>query len=145
MSNESKKKEYQREYQRVRRQSLEYREYQRIHQKEYYQKHKEKVKERHQTLEYKEQQKRYSQSSERREREKELNKLQRIKTLMLLGSRCVVCGNYDQRVLEIDHILPLAGEKRITSAQLYSSIIAGNTDNLQLLCANCHRIKTYDS
>ena len=66
-----------------------------------------------------------------------------------LGDACVSCGITDQRVLEIDHIDP---KKKIRPPDLqYSTqrrVILWETEidsgNLQILCANCHRIKTHE-
>jgi 5-methylcytosine-specific restriction endonuclease McrA len=72
----------------------------------------------------------------------------RIEVIKILGGKCAVCGIKDYRVLEIDHIIPLnLGRRRKgldrSSDYTYRHIIeTGNTDNLQLLCANCHTIKT---
>jgi 5-methylcytosine-specific restriction endonuclease McrA len=49
---------------------------------------------------------------------------------ILLGGRCVVCGDSELSRLDIDHILPLAD---------------GGTyepSSLQLLCKECHKDKT---
>lgn len=54
-------------------------------------------------------------------------------------SKCADCGlrNEDTRFFDIDHIIPIyqSGDKR----KQYDYT---NTDNLQILCPNCHRIKT---
>lgn len=65
----------------------------------------------------------------------------------LLGGKCVSCGNTDRRVLEIDHI---DNTKKLRPAHgMYSTPIrlklwSQETGNLQILCANCHRIKTWN-
>lgn len=49
---------------------------------------------------------------------------------MLLGGRCVACGQTELSLLEVDHIIPLSN---------------GGThhpSNLQLLCSFCHAEKT---
>ncbi|HZU04228.1 MAG TPA: HNH endonuclease signature motif containing protein [Ktedonobacteraceae bacterium] len=62
-----------------------------------------------------------------------------------LGGACVLCGYTDIRALEIDHITPIRNSKnRIDNPSLFMSIVRGNTENLQVLCANCHAIKTYE-
>jgi predicted HNH restriction endonuclease len=151
-------KEYMREY----RQRPEVIERLREQQKLYNQKteHREKQKVRKQKLEYIQEQKRYrqkdeikamyklkqrayQQTAEYKEKANQKNKTLRIQALTVLGAKCSVCGNDDHRVLQIDHLLPLAGDKRIQLTTLCRSIIAGNTNNLQLLCANCHAIKTW--
>ncbi|MBA3678912.1 HNH endonuclease [Candidatus Saccharibacteria bacterium] len=65
--------------------------------------------------------------------------------LKLLGGACVDCGNNDLRVQQIDHTQPiLLSSKRRTLTQMFPSILRGDEpiNNLQLLCANCHMIKT---
>lgn len=75
----------------------------------------------------------------------------KIGALIVLGGQCVKCGyvgNID--ALQIDHIKPIGGEaKRRKGASssynqtaFYRSIIDGLRENLQVLCANCHAIKT---
>jgi hypothetical protein len=61
---------------------------------------------------------------------------------MLLGGKCVRCQCADERCLEIDHIVPVR-EKRIKNRiAFHRSILRGNVENLQVLCACCHAIKT---
>ena len=66
-----------------------------------------------------------------------------------LGGACSVCGNSDMRVLDIDHIdgtgykvNRLSGNIR---QQWFRDILDGSATNAQLLCANCHRIKSYEA
>lgn len=55
------------------------------------------------------------------------------------GNLCAKCGVYnpDHRFFDIDHIIPVfvSGKKRVQYN--YS-----NPDELQILCPNCHRLKT---
>ncbi len=67
----------------------------------------------------------------------------RLGALNALGGQCVQCQCKDTRCLQIDHIVPLQGKARSAYTTLYRSIIDGSTENLQVLCANCHAIKTY--
>lgn len=62
-----------------------------------------------------------------------------------LGSKCVKCGITDLRVLQIDHIIPLkfTKQKRLYAQELHNLIIEDAHSNLQLLCANCHMLKTW--
>lgn len=63
----------------------------------------------------------------------------------LLGARCVQCGNPDGRVLQFDHIVPQPKSQRVHQRQQeYYGVILGTNTNLQLLCANCHAIKTFE-
>lgn len=64
----------------------------------------------------------------------------------LLGNPCVDCGNSDIRVLEFDHV---RGVKSGTISELWSggmSIgrIQTEIDKCEVVCANCHRIRTGD-
>jgi 5-methylcytosine-specific restriction endonuclease McrA len=68
----------------------------------------------------------------------------KCQAIILLGGRCVRCQLDDMRCLEIDHIIPVRGDRSIYGVKLYRSVVSGNKDNLQVLCANCHAIKTYE-
>lgn len=76
--------------------------------------------------------------------DKRVSRQLRNAALQVLGGICVKCGYADMRGMHIDHIQPLRGRGRKDNQVLYREIIAGNTDNLQLLCVRCHREKTYD-
>ncbi len=72
----------------------------------------------------------------------------------ILGGACVVCGNTDVRVLEFDHINNNGKQHR---ERIWGNVGGGGTgtpfwvvaypeeanEELQLLCANCHAIKTH--
>ena len=68
----------------------------------------------------------------------------RQKAIGALGGVCMYCQCNDMRCLQIDHIVPIRG-KRVANTSLYCSILRGEVGNLQLLCANCHAIKTYEN
>lgn len=69
----------------------------------------------------------------------------RKKAIQALGGTCILCGYSDVRALEIDHIIPLHQSKgRTNQVSLFLSVVRGETENLQLLCSNCHAIKTYN-
>ena len=67
---------------------------------------------------------------------------------ILGGIQCSLCGYDDYRALEIDHIfgngqeMPLA-KKPIMNYYLENPDIA--CEELQVLCANCHKIKTLNN
>ena len=74
----------------------------------------------------------------------------RIKAIEILGGKCVECG-YDANyiALQIDHKDPVL---RIKNHRIYESgnmtlkhIVNStiNIDSVQLLCANCHAIKSF--
>ncbi len=75
---------------------------------------------------------------------RKLTRRQRIAALMVLGGKCCHCQCDDTRCLEIDHIIPIKGKRMMDRGQFHRSIIDGNTDGLQVLCACCHAIKTYE-
>lgn len=66
--------------------------------------------------------------------------------LALLGGKCNKCGFADPRALEFDHIVPhgLPRDRwNRASHYVHKDVIAGDK-NVQLLCANCHAIKTHE-
>lgn len=74
----------------------------------------------------------------------------RRRALSILGGKCVKCGEDDPAVLDIDHKLGGGTRERRAGRhhrQLWRAIINGSADtNLyQILCANCHRRKDYDT
>lgn len=65
-----------------------------------------------------------------------------------LGGICVQCGNGDRRVLQIDHVAGDGHMDRCPGGKRYwyvalKEIAAGQLSRYQLLCANCHAIKTW--
>lgn len=64
--------------------------------------------------------------------------------LRRLGGECAHCGNNDFRVLDVDHIDPAKKRKpRNNNLRTRLLLWRREVNNLQLLCANCHRIKTH--
>lgn len=66
-----------------------------------------------------------------------------------LGGKCANCNMNDYRCLQIDHINgngSLQGNKK-SGNHLWRLITLHDypLDNLQLLCANCHMIKTFEN
>lgn len=62
-----------------------------------------------------------------------------------LGGKCESCGIDDYRVLDIDHIDPTK-KLRFKQGRVWSYRFkdwAANAGNLRLLCANCHRLRTW--
>jgi hypothetical protein len=83
----------------------------------------------------------------------------RKKALSILGGKCIICGIEDKRVLQVDHINRTeqgvsvilmrrkpGGRRTSNNTQFYRNIIKGKigSDEVQLLCANCHAIKTWE-
>lgn len=63
------------------------------------------------------------------------------------GFKCCNCGNDDFRVLEFDHINRNKKELCISEAMgrgCSLEKIKKEIDKCQVLCANCHRIKTWE-
>ena len=79
-------------------------------------------------------------------RKKKRNWEQKLSLIKELGGKCIICGNRDIRVLDINHKdrdrkkrpkrLCYTWQRRLKEWK-------DNKDNLELLCANCHRIHTW--
>lgn len=69
--------------------------------------------------------------------------------IILLGARCIICNEDDVRVLEFDHIDGNGNHERKTFGgtrnmiTYYRRHIDEAKIKLQLLCCNCHAIKSY--
>lgn len=71
----------------------------------------------------------------------------RDRALETLGNSCVICGNADKRILQFDHING-GGNKNKSGwgrRKLYLDIIYKRRNDVQILCANCHSIKTWEN
>lgn len=74
----------------------------------------------------------------------------RAELLALFGSACRRCGNDDRRVLELDHVNGggtaerLADLRRGIHDRRFIEHVRADLASYQLLCANCHRIKTWE-
>lgn len=76
---------------------------------------------------------------------REYNRKKREEAITALGGKCSGCGNDDPRVLQIDHIDGGGGADRKNGRMaILNKAIAGDP-SLQLLCANCHCIKTFEN
>jgi len=76
----------------------------------------------------------------------------RSKLILFLGSRCSKCGNGDIEYLEIDHIEGDGWEdrkhfkdKKMNIWSYYLLFLEEAAEKLQLLCIDCHKIKTRES
>lgn len=91
-------------------------------------------------------------SPERRKNNIEKNRERRIRNKQyvwdyLKNTSCKHCGNSDPRVLEFDHLN--SEEKLFNISDICNrshsiKSIKKEIDKCQVLCANCHRIKTYE-
>ena len=66
---------------------------------------------------------------------------------ILGGYKCKRCGNKDPRVLEIDHVLGNGKEMPLSDnniADIYLDNPHLCKTELQILCRNCHRIKSLE-
>jgi predicted HNH restriction endonuclease len=61
-----------------------------------------------------------------------------------LGGRCHGCGFDDVRCLDVDHVFGGGSKERARRDRIafYKDVVAGDRPDVQLLCLNCHRIKT---
>lgn len=67
---------------------------------------------------------------------------------ILGGMECRECGNYDERVLQIDHIFGNGQEMPLNKTEIMEFYILNPDiafEELQVLCANCHIIKTLEN
>ena len=71
-------------------------------------------------------------------------------TYILLGGKCIKCGFADSRALQIDHVNG-GGWKEIKTIKgsyalfVLNSLLAGEKNKYQLLCANCNWIKRVEN
>lgn len=70
----------------------------------------------------------------------------REKALQELGGKCLMCGINDKRVLQIDHVDGggSAERNKIGRDGIHRKVVRDGGFGYQLLCANCHAIKTYN-
>ena len=75
-------------------------------------------------------------------------KLNEIKIVLqqALGGECVSCGLTDSRLLDFDHIDP-ANKTMMISQSLSKpfELLLAEAKKCQLMCPNCHRIKTLEA
>jgi predicted nucleic acid-binding Zn ribbon protein len=79
-----------------------------------------------------------------------VNHRQKMRALALaaMGGKCMRCGFDDERCLHFDHRIPLhrgkngMDRKAHTSDRTYRAVLNGDHSTYELLCANCHAIKT---
>lgn len=69
------------------------------------------------------------------------------KAIAMLGGRCYRCGIDDWRVLQFDHIHGQRGQRKHERGHhMARMLLAGKVPAqiIQLLCANCHQIKSLE-
>lgn len=85
-----------------------------------------------------------------REWKRKCNLRDRLEAVRILGGKCVgrdgECTVNDFRCLHIDHIVPILRKDKETGGRLARLVVTGKitSEEVQLLCANCHAIKTYE-
>ena len=69
----------------------------------------------------------------------------RSDVIQKMGGKCIVCGYDDNRALQVDHINGGGGKERKVYGWKYWKFLNKLTDmkEYQLLCSNCHSIKSY--
>ncbi len=75
-------------------------------------------------------------------------KTTKLELIALKGGKCVRCG-YDEHpaALDFDHIDPAGKSRQISyliNDGVKREVLLAELEKCQLLCANCHRIKTHD-
>ncbi|MBZ9572382.1 hypothetical protein KJA15_03565 [Patescibacteria group bacterium] len=133
-------KAYAREY--ARKYRIEHREDLKAKHRKYYEEHREECLKKSKIY-YRKHRNRY------RENYKTYRQKLRIQILKALGGKCFFCGCSDFRLLQIDHIQDNGNEDRNfykhNDVAYYKNILASfkkNEGKYQLLCANCHVLKT---
>jgi 5-methylcytosine-specific restriction endonuclease McrA len=76
----------------------------------------------------------------------------KAKVLDMYGGACARCKNNDSRVLQLDHIVEIRRTTKynldgLAGTPLWYKVARGiyPKEDFQLLCANCHAIKTYEA
>lgn len=84
-----------------------------------------------------------------RERMQKIRRWRRFVAIDALGWECCRCGFDDERALQFDHKTPLMRREKslrnhggCLEPWEFKAIIAGEKHDIQLLCANCHAIKS---
>lgn len=79
------------------------------------------------------------------QRRRERLNLLKIELQQLIGGKCVNCGLTDPRLLDFDHINPLDKTMMISQKlHLPKEVLIEEVKKCQLLCPNCHRLKTIE-
>ena len=76
------------------------------------------------------------------ERNKRYYHEKREQMIMMLGGKCVNCGETNHDLLEFDHINPFTKNIDVSAHQTSTQFIQTELSKLQLLCRKCHKDKT---
>lgn len=79
--------------------------------------------------------------------DRNMRKKLREQVIEFLGGKCAACG-YDDHImaLQVDHINGDGKADRVKGAlQSYRNMLKRGCEGVQVLCANCHAIKTWGS
>ena len=58
---------------------------------------------------------------------------------------CALCeGEFPAKEIQIDHIVPVIGSEGFTTWDDYINRLFCSKDNLQAVCTECHKIKSYN-
>ncbi len=84
-----------------------------------------------------------------REKMSEYNKMRNARLRKLVfdhyGHECVCCGETEEKLLTIDHIVPIGGQRRrkASNRNLYQYLVHNNfPDGFQVLCIGCNWAKS---
>ena len=77
------------------------------------------------------------------ERNKQYYHEKREQLIVMLGGRCVMCGEMNHDLLEFDHIDPFTKSIDISAHLTSTKFIQSELSKLQLLCRKCHKSKTF--
>jgi len=71
----------------------------------------------------------------------------KIRLVDMLGGKCIMCGMKDIRVLDFDHVDPSTKSFNLCTAAMRKSFdtLVVEAQKCQILCSNCHRIKTIEN
>lgn len=89
--------------------------------------------------------KRLDRGIEAKRRIREKHAIRRRFLQMKLGGKCLKCGCDDWRLLDFDHIDPMSKSMNISQKiHMPLDFLSIEISKCQLLCANCHRLKTME-
>jgi 5-methylcytosine-specific restriction endonuclease McrA len=80
----------------------------------------------------------------RKKSKKKSRQKRKLEAIQYLGGKCMDCGNTDTRVLEFDHAKVRRNGRYTIASYLQGSWerLRPHLDECELVCANCHAIRT---